>query len=377
MKVLHIIVGLDVGGAEKVLIDLLKYYPNQDVEHIVLSMKDRGALAKDIEALSIPIYTLGMQSNRPSLMALWRLRKLIRQLSPDVIQGWMYHGNLFSSIAAWFQPKVCVYWAVHHSLSDLNGEKRLTRWVIKSGRLFSRFVDRIIYVSRTSAAQHEQIGYPKKKSVVIPNGIYLERFNHVDGQFWKQQLGIGLQQPVISFIARYHPVKDHTTFFQAIAEVMKRHKHVCFVLAGREVTESNTILADYRAALPYPENVYLLGECDNVHEILSASTLAVNCSKSEAFPISIAEAMASSVPCVVTDVGDSRYLLGGNGFIVPAKDSKALAKAIQSLLAFDANVLGDMGKMAKQRITDHFSLQAILKQYHELYQSTECLRKHR
>ncbi|PAR33701.1 glycoside hydrolase, partial [Vibrio metoecus] len=105
MKVLHIITGLGIGGAEAMLYKLLsELSQDSNSEHIVISMIKPGPYKEKINALGIKVISLEMNSAKSLPAALVKLLKTVRQVKPNVVQGWMYHGNLFASISKLVLP---------------------------------------------------------------------------------------------------------------------------------------------------------------------------------------------------------------------------------------------------------------------------------
>ena len=181
MKITHIITDLDTGGAEIMLYKLLVSLRDEKVESLVVSLMRNGPITQRIKALGVKVETLGLkQGDRPSWQTIDRLRKLIRTFNPDVVQGWMYHGNIAATAAVFlFDPmrrKVKLFWNVRQTLYDINSEKTQTRWLIVLGRWLSFFPHSIIYNSNLSAEQHCNVGYLSKKTKIIPNGFDLQKF---------------------------------------------------------------------------------------------------------------------------------------------------------------------------------------------------------
>ena len=137
MKVLHAITGLEVGGAENMLLRLLEAGTREKFEPAVLSLMDPDTtcydtLAPQVAALRVPISTLKMPRRHPSLANVWGLCRAVRAADPVLIQGWMYHGNLAATVGAWSLPqRPPVLWNVRHSVHDLMLEKPLTRLIIR------------------------------------------------------------------------------------------------------------------------------------------------------------------------------------------------------------------------------------------------------
>src|SRR5919199_4483964 len=177
IKILHIITGLSIGGAEMMLYKLLSRTSREMYEPVVISLIDRGALGRRIEALDIPVYAIGMKPGMPTPAAALRLSRLVRRLRPDLIQGWMPHGNLAALLAGAFVPgAVPVLWNIRRSLYSLDYDKPLTAIVTKLGARLSCFPVKILYNSKVGAIQHKKFGYRADKTLVIPNGFDTELF---------------------------------------------------------------------------------------------------------------------------------------------------------------------------------------------------------
>ncbi|SVE44070.1 uncharacterized protein METZ01_LOCUS496924, partial [marine metagenome] len=177
-RVLHIISSLDTGGAEMMLYKLLARFSEKGVTTQVISLKRNGPVATRIETFGIKVHSLNLGLGYwQVILAIPRIIWLVRRFSPDVIQGWMYHGNLFATIGSFFVfSKVLVCWNIRQTLYDIQKEKQLTRWVICLNKVLSRHPSYILYNSELSASQHERYGYCPKGRIIIGNGFDLERF---------------------------------------------------------------------------------------------------------------------------------------------------------------------------------------------------------
>lgn len=356
------------------LYSLLSKTNRERFEPIVVSLMDRGKYADRIEALGIPVYTVGMAAGVPTPNALWQLVLLMRQLKPDVIQGWMYHANIASQLANLITfSKIPVFWGIHHSIASLQSEKSLTIKIIKFGAYLSKLAAKIAFVSQASREQHEALGYSRHNSCVIPNGFDTALF--VPSQeariSVRAELGISENSVLIGLICRYHPMKDHANFIEAAALLLKKHPDVHFMLAGTEVDRNNPALTQLIEKLAISERIHLLGERTDMARLIAA--LDVNTLSSaygEAFPLVVGEAMSCGVPCAVTDVGDSAWIVGNTGRVVPPKNSGALAQAWQELIELNSAEKEALAKAARARIIESFSLDSIVAQYENLYEQS-------
>lgn len=371
MKTLHIITTLTVGGAERFLYTLLSSNLGQVSENQVICLSDTGHFGAQLEALGITVTCLNMKFGSPSFSALLKLRKKIKQFKPDVIQGWMYHGNLMATISQLLSfNKAPVAWNVRYSLYDLSTERTNTQWVIRANKWLSGHAKIIIYNSKISRRQHENFGFKTQKGQVISNGFDVKKWtpNEIAKKQIRYELNVKDEIKLIGFMARFHVVKDVPNFLIALKQILSQTNNTECIMIGRNLGPENTELAPYFTDLPM-HRIHILDERNDIPDILPA--LHVHClsSTAESFPNSIGEAMACGVPCVCTDVGDSAHLIGETGIIVPPSDSQKLANAVLSLLSENKEDHTNRKIRARDRIVNNFSLSKISKIYLQLYKS--------
>ncbi|MCK5214489.1 MAG: sugar transferase [Candidatus Omnitrophica bacterium] len=371
MKVLHVITDLYQGGAQEVLYKLISEMDRRRFEPIVISLLEGGPLQERIEKLNVPVYSLRMRRSFPTMQALLRLRRLVRELRPDLIQGWMYHGNLAASLARALSPgRSKLAWSIHHSLSDLSLEKQMTRWIIRANRFFSSSPNSILYCSQLSREQHEKLSFVSRNGWIIPNGVDLQRhsFSPVARQKVRVELGIPANAPVVGHVARFHPMKDHATLLRASVNLANQYPDAHFLLIGRNVSLENAVLSQGIPA-QIRDRFYLLGERYDVPDLMSAMDIfCLSSSFGEAFPVVLCEAMATRIPCVATDVGDSKIIIGDTGVVVKPRDETALAAGIESLLTMPLEERRALGESARARIKANYTLGVIVEHYAALYE---------
>ena len=371
MKILHIISGLPIGGAEMMLFKLLSVIDRDIFEPVVISLTDYGSLGNNIKKLNIPVYKMEMNAGFPNPFKHWHFIKLIRKINPELIQGWMYHGNLAALLAKWVLPNyVSLLWNIRHTPDDLKKEKRTTAIVIRLGARLSAKPDQIIYNSNVSEQKHELLGYDNKNKSIIPNGFNCEQFKPFDNAKSKLRHSLGLKKDtlLIGLVARYHIMKDHVTFLHSAGKLNKTYPEIHFVLVGQDVDKNNHLLIKLIEDLKITENVHLLGKRIDVDEITAGLDIACSSSSwGEGFSNAIGEAMACGVPCVVTDVGDSAWIIGDTGIVIKPRDEKALTKAWVALIELGSEGRARLGRSARQRVIEHFSIDIVVKQYEDLY----------
>jgi glycosyltransferase involved in cell wall biosynthesis len=370
-RIVHIIAGLNIGGANVMLLKLLSAMDRTKFDSSVIVLMDKGILGTRFEELGIPVYETGMPRGRPTISAFRRITRLLDQLEPDLLQGWMYHGNTAASLSNLFsRKKTPVLWNIRHTPYDLADENRLTRSLISLGARFSKSPQKIVYNSLTSARRHEQMGYDPLRTVIIPNGFDTQTFkpNTEARHGLRESLCFDDQTPLIGMVARFHPMKDHTNFLQAAAILNHDHPDAHYLLVGLDVNAENHELTSRISTLGLTDYVHLLGERRDIDRILPGFDIATLTSAwGEGFPNVIGEAMACGVPCVVTDIGDSAWVVGDTGIAVAPRNPQALANAWMQMLELNPQEREHLGCAARQRIEENFTLPTIVEQYEELY----------
>lgn len=368
--VLFVTTGLGSGGAEMMLCNIIAGLDPLRFRSSVISLTAGGKHEEILRRRGVGLASLGMRPGRPSPAALWRLARLLRAAKPDVIAGWMYHGCLAALLGKWLSlSRAPVVWNIRQSLDAIEREKPGSAAVIRLLARLSRFPDAITYNSRASIGHHEAIGYRSHRSLLIPNGLDSADFHPSDEarRSVRAELGLGAETPLVGRIGRFAPMKDHATFVAAGPSILAARPDAHFLMAGTGVEPANEELGRAIAALGLGSRFHLLGERHDLPRITAA--LDVACSSSafgEGFPNVIGEAMACAVPCAVTDVGDSAWVVGGCGRVVPPRDAAALAGAIAGLLSLPAAERRALGAASRERIAQHFSLSAAVSRFEDL-----------
>jgi glycosyltransferase involved in cell wall biosynthesis len=369
-KVMHVITGLNQGGAEGVLLRLIA--GTQDAyKHTVVSLIGDGIVGPKIRALGVRVVTLDMPRGRLTLKGLWRLQREIKHASPDVIQSWMFHADLVAGLVARVAGNPPVVWGIRHSDLDERSTKKSTRIVASLGaRLSGRIPQSVVWNSHEAMLMHLARGYHPRDARVIPNGFDLEQL-HPDAAARarvRSEIGVGSSEVLLGDIAHWSPEKDHENLFGAIAILKNRDIRVRCLLAGNGMTQGNQLLTKAIARHGVADDVLLLGFRPDVPDLLNAIDLNVLPSLGgEGFPNSVGEAMACGTPCVVTDVGDAAMIVGDLGWVVPPKNSERLASAIEQAIEVLAHDGATLGAQCRERIAEHFGLAAMCQAFAEVW----------
>ena len=366
-KVVHIITGLNDGGAEGVLTRLCLH--SKGAQHVVISLMDTGKYGSVLQQAGVVIHCLGMSPGQPSLLRFYRLVKLLRAEQPDVVQTWMYHADLLGGIAAWLAGLRRVFWGVRHSTLE-KGKSKFTTIIISRlcALLSSSVPEKIICCANKVLKVHAGIGYAAGKLTVIPNGYDLSCFkpDGIAGTKVRKKLELDPNEFVIGKVGRFDPLKDHFNLLQALALMVKQNIPFRCVLVGKGLSPDNTALVTYIVELGLQDSVVLAGQRTDIPAVMNALDLHVLSSLSEGFPNVLAEAMACGTPCASTDVGDALEIIGDAKACCSAQDAQALADVIIKLI-LECQQAPDAWQARKeasnQRIADKFSVEGMVKTY--------------
>jgi len=380
ISVTFIIPSLGSGGAEGMLYRLLLRLDRAQFTAKVISLIDEGPspIVEKIQALGVPIRFLGMQPGRPNPIALLRLARWLREDPPDLISTWQYHADLIGGLAARLSGSIPVAWGIRQSDLSREGNKRLTLLTARMCAGLSRWLPRkIICCSEASQQVHAALGYAAEKMVVIPNGYDLGTFrpDSAAREAIREELRIPEDAPVIGLVGRFHPQKDHCNFIWAAGSLHKDRPGVYFVLCGQDVNWENAELTRWIDEAGIRKMIYPLGRRDDIPQITAAFDIACLASSTEGFPNIVSEAMSCEVPCVVTDVGDAAQIVGQTGLVVPPRNPAALAAALRKMVDLGREGRNQLGRAARQRITEQFDLPQIVARYESLFQELAPVRR--
>jgi len=370
IRLVHIITGLKTGGAEMMLYKLLSHIDRNKFDCQVISLTDEGVIGPKIQALGIPVFSVGMRNGLPDPIGFFRLVVLLKNHQPDIVQTWLYHADFLGGLAAKLIGVKKVIWNIRHSNLGIEVNKRHTRMTARLCALSSGWLANDIICNSDRAAQvHQALGYKKALFHQIGNGFDLTMFSPDDTAKTTlcKQLDIPQDTWLIGLIARFDPQKNHQNFIQAASHILTKFIDIRFILVGTGVDHHNSQLKRWIKGTGHSNHFILLGERDDIPYINAALDIACSSSLGESFPNAIGEAMSSGVPCVVTNVGDSAKLVGDTGIVVPPADPEALANAIIELLSKPEIFRKNLGKLARQRIEKNFSITSIDREYEHLY----------
>ena len=375
IRIVHVISDLDAGGAEVMLARLVRGMDRAQFANTVVSLTTRGQLAEQIESSGVDVHTLGMRRGRPEVFGLPLLIRLLKTLEPTIVQSWLYHADLLSTVATRFVSPRSLVWNIRCSEVEMSHYSWLSRWVVALHRRLSGFPDGVIVNSQAGRLVHERLGYRPVAWHLIPNGFDLTRYcpDEQAKAKLKDELGLSNKAILIGLVARFDPMKDHQTFLAAASIIHAAYPEAHFVLCGRGVNNKNEWLARKVEEYGLSGVTHLLGQREDMVYLTSGLDIACSSSTGEGFSNTIGEAMACGVPCVATDVGDSARIIGDTGRIVPPEDPAEFGRACMELINLAADGRRMLGDRARARMEQYFDIRSVIRQYEELYASlVEC-----
>ena len=376
IRIAFVLTEFVVGGAEMMLWKLVSRMDRDRFTPLVVGLSPRvDIMLERFTSANVDCRVLGISRAQEAPVGLVRLATALRQFRPDLVQGWLYHANIAATLATWaVNRQTPVMWSIRGA-PDWNHldrwQKRLTRW---TGRKLSPLARRIVHNSLAGAVAHEHLGYAAGSRVVLPNGFDTTAFQaSADARHaMRRALKVGDDAVLVGLIGRYDPLKDHRNFMRAAGLLKRKYQHMHIVLAGERLDPGNEELGELIRDTGLAECVHLLGVRNDMNIVTAGLDISVLSSSSEGFPNVVGEAMSCEVPCVVTDVGDCAWIVGDTGRVVPPHDSDRLAHAIGELIELGAAGRAALGKRARERIIQRFSLESVVKQYEDLYEAV-CL----
>ena len=350
---LHVITNFaGVGGAEMMLARLIQC-TEQQYEHVIIALMKTSEVYQSTLDRCQAHYALGWNGIN-TLGTVSKLRALLKKLQPATVQCWMYHANVLTSLSVLgLANKPKVFWGIHHSLASPKEESIATKLSLAISKMLSAKPTGIIYCAHSSLHQHQQYGLNNSNAQVIANGVSLNKF----------QPNPALHDPiVIGFAGRYHTAKGYPYLFETIAKL--KDQPIIFKISGQGANLDNPEIKGYFEQYQLDENqVQLLDQISDMPAFYQSIDAFLMTSITEGFPNVLVEAMASGLPCISTDVGDAKYIVQELGWIVPPRDSDALANAILKYINLSADEKQQLKQAARQRVKKNFSIENVSQQY--------------
>ncbi len=359
IKVLHLITGLNTGGAEVVIKDLLLKYDKEKFSMSVVSFIPLGPIGKMIRERGGFSYSLNVKF-KYNPFPFFTLYKLLKNEKPDVLHTHLFHADIAGRIAGRL-AKTPVIMSTFHSIDTGGTARVLLLRMTKSLSHYNIAVATII--KDTIISSNISL---KDKTAVIYNGADADKY-HLKREHKKKC------RDILS-IGRLHRQKGHSYLVDAAQIVYQKHPQIKVVVLGEGPERIQ--LEEHIKKNSLEDKVLLMGEVKNVVPSLQEADFFVMASISEGFPLAVIEAAASGLPIIATNVGGVSEIIkdGVNGFLVPPKDAAALAEKIDFVLGLSPQERFKIGEAARSTVEEKFSVKKMVSEYETLYKKlTESL----
>ena len=364
MKIMHIITGLEQGGAESALFNLLKYFKkNSNFDFIIVTLTNNVFLKKKFEDLGIEVVVLKMNKN--FIFSFYNLVKIYRNFKPKLIQSWLHHSDFIAILLSFITRNKNLIWTIRCGKLDKKFISYKNIYLVKILRYFSSRPKAIIYNSFRAFNEHKKIGYDSKFHKIIHNGFDHKEYksNKILKNNFKKKYFIKKNVKVIGFISRYHPIKGFDLFISLAEKLNKYDKNLFFVVAGRGY--ENNLIVNSLIKKHNIKKIFFLGNLNSINNFYPVLDCLVVSSKSESFPNVIAEGMLSKVYCISNDVGDAKLIIDNYGYITSKNidsDAKKITKIISNKIKMK-NILIE----GRNHIINSFNISKSIEKFSKVY----------
>lgn len=371
-RILHIVNDLNgYGGAEMTLLRYLTERPEARQHHQIIvlrSIHDGPSVGVDLVRLGVQVKSLGVTGALSAILAMPALIREARATRPDIVSAWLYYPSLLAVLVRPFLkgfPRIV--WHIR-SLPYVRFADKPARYVTQRLLALCSYLPRIAIVTNSTAARraHVDLGFSKRSDrwSVVANAIDAKVYAPNPGM--RSGLRAEWRVPshgiVIGAVGRVVPEKAYPEYFTALGEALailpeEMRARVHIVVVGRGTSREDEGFAELaaRSGLSH-ENMHLLGQRDDVPNILAGLDLFVLPSKSESFPNVLAEAMATGLPAIANDVGDCALVLGDRRFIASPVKGETLADKIRNVLKMPLDEREEVGRKNRERATHVYTL---------------------
>jgi len=363
MRILQIITGLRVGGAEAQVTSISKHLAERGHQVLIIYLTGPNQMVP--EGSSVPAISAGMRVGIIGVLrGIVSVVKTIKAFKPHVVHSHMIHANLLSRFIRIVAPVPRLINTVHGVHESSSRLLRLGYSVTDSLASVTTFVSH-----QAEEAYILQKLVSRRRAMTLHNGIDVSRYYRAGKSRTRirESLGIKIDHTVIIAIGRLEPEKDYPNLIEAFGLIAASRQDAILIIAGDGSLRSNleSICVLHRVE----EKVHFLGTRLDVPDLLNAADVYALSSSSEGFGLAVAEAMASELPVVATDCGGVGEVVGSEGFIVKCGDSEALAAALFRALSMSGTERKALGSLARIRIERDFSLSRALDKWELVYRN--------
>lgn len=367
-KIVHIISGLKSGGAERSLFNVCNSNISDYFKQSVICLGDKAIYGDKLEELGVEVYYLNFK-NSNKLYAFLNFKNIIKKISPDIVQGWMTHGN-FASVLAYFilSGRPSLFWNIRQTVYKLKHEYILTRFLFLINILLSRIPNGIISNANISIKQLIKFGYKNDSFILIPNGFDTNYWkpDHNLRQIERNKLKFNENDFVLGYVGRYHPMKNIKLLLESFHKLSQQNSKVKLVIVGQNLNNYNISEKSIINMIPQHQ-ILIIDNTEDVKKYYNIFDLLILCSAwGEGFPNVLGEAMSSELCCISTPVGDTPDILEDVGYLVPLDDVDFLIEKVKNCMD-NPEELNKLGRKARIKILNQYSMEKTINSYLNIY----------
>ena len=360
MRIVFVTRTITAGGAERQLLTLAGALAERGHDICVLSFY------APLSDATIPKGVRAVAANkrgrwdvvRFACAMVWHLRNK----SADIIHPYLPSANILVAVLSLFIPKTRIVFGLRASTLDLSHYDWLSRTAYRLERVLSRRADLLIANADSVRADAIARGYPPGRIHVVYNGIDTSAFypDRARGEEFRKSWHFRSHEFVVGNVGRFDPMKDQMTFLAAIAQTATSIPSIRAVVAGTGPAALERRLRERAEQLGIANRVVWIGHQQSLLGLYNAlDVLCLTSVFGEGFPNVVAEAMACEIPCIATDVGDVKAIVGRTGYIVPPGDILELKRSLGLLSALPLEARTALGKNARRRILDNWTVELL------------------
>jgi glycosyltransferase involved in cell wall biosynthesis len=365
-RIMLLVTNLTFGGAETQVVSLAGELTAHGWSVSVVSLLEPDAYVRVLEDGGISVHSLHMSRRIPDPRAICRLRKLIRQLKPDVVHCHMFHANILGRVTRLSTPVPVVISTVHN-LRETSERGGPTWYKEKLYQLTDRLADMTTIICNAAFDRYVQVGAVREhRTQVVPNfidtsGFLRDRERRIVA---RNILDVG-NDFVWLAVGRLVEQKDYPNLLRAVRSIGSQGMKVLIAGAGplgpelREMTET----------LGLTETVRFCGTAPDMRDFYSAADAFVMPSAFEGLSVALLEASSMGLPAVVTNAGGNAEIVQERitGYVVPCGDSDALSAAMRKLMLTPESERSAMGERARSLCITHYCNDVVVKRWLSLY----------
>lgn len=364
MKIVYVITGLSMGGAEKQVCLLADKMAERGNKVTLISL---GKNAKTLpENSCVVLHQMSLSKNPFSFLKVYfKIRKIIKAVNPDVVHSHLFHANLLCRLLRCTTTLKCLISSSHSRYEG--GVLRMFLY-----KITSPLCDLITNVSADAVKENIRTKIVKpEKIIAVSNGIDTSKFKFIPSarKTIVDELSLSDEHIIMLAVGRFTEAKDYPNLLEAFRILVHERNlsHLRLLIAGEGALFFQ--MAELRKKLNLESHLFFLGVRHDIPALMSAADIYIMSSSWEGLPLVIGEAMACNSLIITTNCGGVSEILGDCGTIVPVHSSNHLAEGVIKILAMNDSECIDLKSRARARIEDKFSINAVVDNWLQIYQN--------